>query len=84
MFGMLRSGKVSSDLYTSPAVENAENNPSFEEKDLLVAEKRKKERALVRLKKLYLYSDDAISEKDYLLEQKQLVDSIESINKRLR
>lgn len=83
MFGMLRSGKVSSDLYTSPAVENAKSNVSFEEQDLLVSEKRKKERALARLKSLYLYSDDAISEKDFLVEQKQLIDAIENIDKRL-
>lgn len=83
MFGMLRSGKISSDLYTSPAVENAKSDVSFEEQDLLVSEKRKKERALARLKSLYLYSDDAISEKDFLIEQKQLLDAIENIDRRL-
>ncbi|MEG1894593.1 MAG: recombinase family protein [Oscillospiraceae bacterium] len=83
MFGMLRSGKMSSDLYTSPAVDNAETNISYDEKDLLNSEKRKKERALARLKSLYLYSDDAISEKDFLVEQKLLVDAIEVIDSRL-
>ena len=54
-----------------------------DERDLLASEKRKKERALSRLKSLYLYQDDAISERDYILEKKSLEDSISKIDKRL-
>ena len=56
-----------------------------EERDVLLSEKRKKERALSRLKALYLYSDDedAISETDYVIDRKQLVDSLETIDARL-
>lgn len=43
----------------------------------------KKERALARLKSLYLYNDEAISESDYLIERKSLTESMAKINKRL-
>ncbi|MFQ9053086.1 MAG: hypothetical protein ACLR5H_07860 [Oscillospiraceae bacterium] len=43
----------------------------------------RKERALDRLKSLYLYNDEAISERDYLVEKKSLTDSIDKIDKRL-
>ena len=54
-----------------------------DERDLLASERRKKERALDRLKSLYLYNDEAISERDYLVEKKSLADSIDKIDKRL-
>lgn len=53
------------------------------ERELLLSEKRRLERALNRLRSLYLYSEDAMSEKDYLLEQRQLTQSLESIDERL-
>lgn len=56
-----------------------------QERDILLVEKRRKERALNRLKALYLYSEDeeAISETDYIIERKKLIDSLESIDTRL-
>lgn len=38
---------------------------------------------LSRLKSLYLYNDEAISERDYLLEKKSLEDAIKKIDRRL-
>lgn len=57
-----------------------------QERDLLLAEKHRKERALNRLKALYLYSEDeqAISESEYIVERKRLMDSLDEINDRLR
>ena len=37
----------------------------------------------MRLKNLFLYDDEAISEKDYILEQKRLTDAIQKIDGRL-
>ena len=37
-------------------------------------EKQKAERALERLTNLYLYSDDAMSEKEYIIEKEKLID----------
>ncbi len=42
-------------------------------------EKEKQERALKRLQDLYLYSDNAISEKDYIIRRKEITDKLESI-----
>ena len=57
-----------------------------EERELLLAEKHRKERALNRLKALYLYSeeDQAISETEYIVERKRLLDSLEAIDGRLK
>lgn len=83
MYDMLRSG-VSDAVYTSRTLSDIAGAQELaDERDLLVAERRKKERALARLKSLYLYNDEAISESDYLLERKSLSDSIAAIDKRL-
>lgn len=83
MYDMLKSG-VSSDVFSSRTIASYESTKELaDEYDLLSTEKRKKERALSRLKQLYLYDDDTISETDYLLEKKSLIDSLESIDKRL-
>lgn len=83
MYNMLRQG-VSDAVYSSQRISSIEaDKEAADERDLLAAEKRKKERALSRLKSLYLYNDEAISERDYLLEKKSLEDAIKKIDKRL-
>lgn len=83
MYNMLRHG-ISDAVYSSQRINPIEaDKESADERDLLAAEKRKKERALSRLKSLYLYNDEAISERDYLLEKKSLEDAIKKIDKRL-
>ncbi len=56
-----------------------------QERDILLTEKRRKERALGRLKAIYLYSDEdqAISESEYVVDRKRLVDELETIDARL-
>lgn len=49
----------------------------------LRAEKRKTERALDRLMKLYLYSEDSISEKDFIIRKQALEDYLKEINESL-
>lgn len=83
MYDMLRHG-VSDAVYSSQRISSVESDKeTADELDLLAAEKRKKERALSRLKSLYLYNDEAISERDYLIEKKSLEDAIKKIDKRL-
>ena len=53
------------------------------ERDVLLAEKRRLERALNRLKTLYLYSEDSMPEKDYVLERKALIDKLEATDDRI-
>ena len=56
-----------------------------QEREILLAEKRHKERALSRLKALYLYSEEeqAINESEYIVDRKRLVDSLATIDARL-
>lgn len=83
MYDMLRSG-VSDEVYRSRAAAAAEaEQAALDERDLLSSEKRKKERALARLKALFLYDENGISEVDFILEKRSLEQSIDSIDKRL-
>lgn len=48
---------------------------------VLRKEKEKQERALKRLQELYLYSDDAISEKDYMIQRAGITQKLEEITR---
>lgn len=80
MFLMLKSGASYESVFRTPV---KEDDSTPEERDLLLSEKRKCERALGRLKAVLLYDDNSISEKDFILERKSIMDKIESIDRRL-
>lgn len=63
---------------TSSAMTNQE-----QERDVLLAEKRRAERAMARLQSLYLYSDEDMSEKDFISEKSKLDESLKKVNSRL-
>ncbi|MBQ7879993.1 MAG: recombinase family protein, partial [Clostridia bacterium] len=81
MYNMLKTGKWQTDEYALPDAITAESLQ--DETALLSSERRKKERALARLKSLYLYGDETIPETEYLIERKQLDDAIKQIDERL-
>lgn len=84
MYEMLKRGHLSDAVFSSARIQDSEADKiAADERDLLASERRKKERALDRLKSLYLYNDEAISERDYLVEKKSLTDAIDKIDKRL-
>ncbi len=83
LYDMLRRGAVPTVEYASKAVESISTTSEDQERDLLATERRRNERALARLKSLFLYDDEALSEKDYIIEQKRLNDSIRKIDDRL-
>lgn len=60
---------------------NIENDSELE---LLKAEKKKLERALQRLEDLYLFSDEGMAEKDYLLKKQELDKKVEDINQKIQ
>lgn len=82
LYNHLRSG-FDALSFDSPAVASAESGAELQERELLLSEKRRMERALNRLQSLFLYGDEAIPEKDYLVERKRLTDSLEDIDARL-
>lgn len=59
------------------------DEPNNAELDLLASEREKYIRALDRLQSLYLFSDDGISEKDYIVQKGELEDKLESVNRRI-
>ncbi len=82
LYNHLRSG-FDALAFDSPAVASAESGAELQERDLLLSEKRRVERALNRLQSLFLFGEEAIPEKDYLVERKRLTDSLEDIDARL-
>lgn len=52
--------------------------------EILLDQKAKLERALDRLKKLYLFDEEGLSEKEFLVQQKDLKDQLEGINQKLK
>lgn len=82
LYNHLRDG-VGTLEYKPQPVNAAESLAAISEKDILLSEKRRLERALSRLKSLFLYSEDTMAEKDYIVERKQILDSLEDVNARL-
>lgn len=79
----LYKSQVSGVKYQPPrmAAEDGENPAS--ERDILLTERRKLERALSRLKSLYLYSEEDMSEREYVIEKNNLSESLSKVNARL-
>lgn len=82
LYNHLRSG-FSEMPFDAPSAAAAESAANIQERELLLSEKRRLERALNRLRTLYLYSDDSIPEKDYIVERKQLMDSLDEVDAKL-
>lgn len=61
---------------------NTENTST--ELDILKKEKIKHQRALERLDDLYLFSDEAMSEKDYIIKKTKISEKINDINESLK
>ena len=81
MFLMLKTGSSSNEVFSMKS--QGPDSATIEERDLLLSEKRKYERALGRLKSLLLFDDSSISEKDFILEKQSIISSIEQIDSRL-
>ena len=73
---------TSSDSIPMPALSKKKAAIS-QEAAQLKKEKSRQERALNRLQDLYLYSDSAISEKDFLIRKSQITNALDEINRKL-
>jgi site-specific DNA recombinase len=82
LYTHLRSG-FDSLAFETRTVDAAESGAALQERDLLLSEKRRLDMALNRLKSLFLYGEEAMAEKDYLVERKQLMDALEEKDARL-
>lgn len=82
LYDVLAKGKVQGAVYGKGANIQPKQENSSEIASLRV-EKQKTERALDRLRSLYLYSEDAMSEKEYILERTKLTDKLEELNEEI-
>jgi site-specific DNA recombinase len=70
-----RSNLINFNNKESPLINN-----EIVELDILKSEKTKIDCALERLQNLFLFSDDAMSEKDYLVQKQSLTSKLEDVN----
>ncbi len=82
LYNHLRSG-YDSISFISNTVNLAESSAEISEREVLLSERRRLDRALNRLKSLYLYGDDDLPEKDFIIERQKLTNSIIEIDARL-
>lgn len=82
LYNHFRSG-FESTPFESVKVSQVESASELSEREILLSERRRLDRALNRLKTLYLYSEDAMAEKDYILQRKELTDRLEEADQRL-
>ena len=83
LYNHLRSG-FDEKPFDSLAVNAAEASSDVQERDLLLADKRRLERALKRLNAIYLYGDEEIPGKDFILDRKSITESLQQIDDRLK
>lgn len=82
MYDLVKSGK-SGVVLTSMTAGGESRDSSIEERALLLSERRRTERAMKRLTAVYLYDDEGMSEKDFILERKKLTDSLAGMDARI-
>lgn len=79
----LYKSQVSGIKYQPPRIAAEDGENPVSERDILLTERRRLERALSRLKSLYLYSEEDMSERDYVIEKNNLAESLGKVNARL-
>lgn len=80
LYNMLASGLTEKAPFDSSIEVKKKPVVSDIELENLNTEKTKIERAVERLQSLYLYSDDSISQKDYIMQREKLMSQLEDIN----
>lgn len=80
---LLYGGKREPVFFEQPVPE--EDKPSADSSMVVLQnEKEKHERAAERLQNLYLYSEQSMPEKDFLIKRKEIADAIEALNVKIR
>lgn len=82
LYNVLLSGNVTGEIYGKD-VKVKEQHPADSGLSRLRNEKQRLERALDRLTNLYLYSEDAMSESEYIIQKVKLMDSLDEINEQI-
>ena len=83
LYDILKAGNVSGEIYgKSAGAQGGIQDPGAELARLQV-EKQKLERAVERLNSLYLYSDDAMPEREYAVEKLRLTEALEEVTNQI-
>lgn len=82
LYNMLASGKIQEAIY-GKALKVKSKKQVVSELSNLRNQKQKLERALDRLTNLYLYSDNAMSETEFIIQKSKLTDGIDEINEQI-
>lgn len=82
LYNVLISGNITGEVYGKD-VKVKEQPPADSELSRLRTEKQKLERALDRLTNLYLYSEDAMSESEYIIQKVKLTESLDEITEQI-
>lgn len=83
LYNVLLSGKVKGEIYGKGAKIKTSKKQADSELTKLRQEKTKLERALDRLTNLYLYSEDAMSESEFIIQKSKLTESLDEINEQI-
>mgnify|MGYP000679864259 CR=1 FL=1 len=78
----LRSG-FDEKRFEPPTIAATEASADLSERDLLLSEKRRLERALNRLKTIYLYGDDEMASKDFNIERERITKALSEVDSRI-
>ena len=78
---MMQENDKSTDIFGKPKKSSGSKNIS--ELSKLRTEKKKTEIALDRLTNLFLFSDKALSEKEYLIQKEKLIGTLDDINEKI-
>lgn len=81
IYDLLKSGKTG--LEYQPSLIQESNSEAVSEYEFWLERKRKAETALNRLQSLYLYGDEQLPEKDYIISRKRILDDLEEIDEKL-
>ena len=83
LFNVLMSGNVTGNIYGKGAKITTAKKEAVSEIAKLRKEKQKLERAIDRLTNLYLYSEDAMSESEFIIQKSNLVSALDEINEQI-
>lgn len=82
MYQLVKEGK--SGVVLTSMTDGVDGRDSYvEERAMLLSERRRIDRAIKRLMSIYLYDENGMPEKDFILERKRLSDSLAEIDSRI-
>lgn len=81
LYNMMQENDKNTDIFGKP--KKSSGNKNISELSKLRTEKKKTEIALDRLTNLFLFSDKALSEKEYLIQKEKLIGTLDDINEKI-